>query len=310
MTNPPQPDVTVVIPTYNSGRTLEPLLDSVRSQEGVTVEIVVADNHSTDGTVGIAARRADAVLQEGHERSEQRNAGLARARGRNIAFLDSDMLLGPGVLGEAVALLDADPALRGVIVPEVSVGTGFWSACKVLERTCYVGDDAIEAARVFRTHEVREVDGYDPRLVGGGEDWDLPQRLGAVGGHAARTTGRITHDEGRIRLRSAARKKFHYGHTIGLYLALHPDRGREQARLVRPSHLRNLSRMARRPHLLAGVVVLRIVELGSLGLGALASPYRGDVVRAVLGRPPRPGARPQLRASSDPSSRSATSSRS
>ncbi|MCC6832748.1 MAG: glycosyltransferase family 2 protein [Thermoleophilia bacterium] len=295
------PDITAVIPTRNSARTLAACLESIRRQQQVTVEIIVVDNRSTDGTPDVARRLADRLLEEGDERSEQRNAGLREARGRAVTFIDSDMALDPQVLQEAVAALDADPAKRGVIVPERSIGEGFWSACKALERSCYPGDDTVEAARVFRRDEVREAGGYDPRLVGGGEDWDLPIRLGATGAGAARTQAMITHDEGRIRLWSAARKKAHYGHTIGLYLSLHPGPGREQARFLRGSFRRHARRLLGQPHLLAGMVVLRLVEYAALGVGALRSPYRGSVVRAVLGR---------ASGSSAASSRAATTSRS
>jgi len=53
--------VTVVVPTKNAERTLGACLASVRQQTGHAVELIVVDNHSTDASVEIARRYADAV---------------------------------------------------------------------------------------------------------------------------------------------------------------------------------------------------------------------------------------------------------
>jgi glycosyltransferase, family 2 len=55
------PLVSVIIPTYNSARTLETTLKSVKDQTYPNIEMIVVDNQSKDTTRQIAEKYADAV---------------------------------------------------------------------------------------------------------------------------------------------------------------------------------------------------------------------------------------------------------
>src|ERR1700733_4303935 len=88
-----QETVSVVVTTRNSGQTLEACLRSIRRQAYEPTELVVVDNHSTDGTVEIARRYADHVATIGPERSAQRNHGATLASGALLLFIDADMVL-------------------------------------------------------------------------------------------------------------------------------------------------------------------------------------------------------------------------
>lgn len=94
-----QPAVTVVIPVYNTEPYVEQTLRSIMKQTLRQIEILVVDDGSTDGSPDILRRLAaeDARIrlhtQPNRGLSEARNAGLDRARGRYIYFMDSDDLL-------------------------------------------------------------------------------------------------------------------------------------------------------------------------------------------------------------------------
>ncbi|WP_018653372.1 glycosyltransferase [Actinomadura flavalba] len=257
--------VTVVVPTRDSARTLERCLASVREQT-VPVELVVVDNGSTDGTPRIAAGYADAVLDAGPERSAQRNHGWRSGRGDVVAFVDSDMVLEPGVIEDAVAALD-DPGIGALVIPELSFGEGFLARCKAAEKRGYLDDPAVEAARIYRRTVLEATGGFDEGLSAF-EDWDLADRAAATGARVGRTTARVWHDEGRITLRGAYRKRRYYGRWLRAY------RARPDARSFgRSRTLRRL--LTQRPWLLPGIVTLKAVEAA----GLLAGVRRSDTLR-------------------------------
>lgn len=215
-----KPLVSVVVATRNSAATLEKCLESTVAQTYQPIELIVVDNHSTDGTRRIAKRFTKRVINRGPERSAQRNAGAAEARGRYLLIIDSDMELSKGVVSACVKALQKDAAVQAAIIPEESFGQGFWSQCKRLERSYYRGVDWIEAPRFFRTNAFRAVSGYSKELIAG-EDYDLSHRLSTRFGQAsvARVQNLIYHNEGRLTLHGTCRKKYYYAQSLQLYKA-------------------------------------------------------------------------------------------
>lgn len=116
--------VSVIIPTKNSESTIGKCLESVVNQTYRNVEIIVVDGFSRDGTQKIAESNGAKVVETGAERSEARNIGAKKSRGAFLFFVDSDMELDSSVIAECVK--KAYEGNDAVIIPEVSVGEGFW----------------------------------------------------------------------------------------------------------------------------------------------------------------------------------------
>ena len=95
----------IIVPTRNSARTLRSCLDSIRNQS-VASTVIVVDNGSTDDTVRIAEELADLVLHGGPERSAQRNIGAAATDAPVLGFVDSDMILSPDVVRDAIGAIE------------------------------------------------------------------------------------------------------------------------------------------------------------------------------------------------------------
>lgn len=105
-------DVTVIIPTYNRAGLIRYSLDSLDAglHPGVTLEVIVVDDGSTDDTREMIARQYPHVKLLSNKTkgaAAARNVGLAAAAGKYIMFLDSDDLVGPGFFAAKVADLDA-----------------------------------------------------------------------------------------------------------------------------------------------------------------------------------------------------------
>jgi len=98
--------VTVVIPNYNGEVYLGEAIESVLSQQGVNLEVIVGDDGSADGSRKIIDSFGSAirsVFQENRGATFARNVGLNLAQGDYVKFLDSDDRLLPSALAEQIA---------------------------------------------------------------------------------------------------------------------------------------------------------------------------------------------------------------
>jgi glycosyltransferase involved in cell wall biosynthesis len=96
------PDISLVIPAYNEGRYLPRLLDSVEVARGRfeagdgRLEVIVADNGSTDATAAVAAARGCRVVPAAPRNiAAVRNAGTRAATGEIVAWVDADHRIHP-----------------------------------------------------------------------------------------------------------------------------------------------------------------------------------------------------------------------
>jgi glycosyltransferase involved in cell wall biosynthesis len=179
MSNPePQAvSVAVIVPTRNSAATLQDCLISIRLQT-VQCTLVVVDNGSEDSTLSVAREFADLVLECGPERSAQRNAGAQATNEGVIGFIDSDMVLDPNVIEDVLEAFHRGATT--VVVPEFTIGEGFWARVSAYERSFYVNNEAIEAPRFFTRTCFEDVGGFDEAMTGA-EDWDMGLRTIGVG---------------------------------------------------------------------------------------------------------------------------------
>jgi Glycosyltransferases involved in cell wall biogenesis len=90
-----KPLISVVIPTFNRRCTVERAIISALGQSYQSIEVVVVDDGSLDGTEEVLSRfKSDArfkyLYQQNRGQSAARNKGIAASAGELIAFLDSD----------------------------------------------------------------------------------------------------------------------------------------------------------------------------------------------------------------------------
>ena len=95
-------DFSVVIPTYNRAELVGRTVRAFLSQEGVSFEVIVVDDGSTDSTYQVLSTIGDArvqiIVQSNQGLGAARNAGFARAKGQYILFNDDDIIPEAGFL--------------------------------------------------------------------------------------------------------------------------------------------------------------------------------------------------------------------
>lgn len=112
------PNVSVIVPVWNVERYLSDCLGSIAAQTYADFEVIMVDDGSTDHSAEICGewqrrdRRFVLVGKENGGLSSARNAGLRAARGKYVAFVDSDDLVAPCYLAVLMELA-AQPG-RGV----------------------------------------------------------------------------------------------------------------------------------------------------------------------------------------------------
>lgn len=267
--------VSVIVPTKNSARTLSACLQSIRSQTYTSIELIVVDNFSSDRTPQIAREHTELFFSKGPERSAQRNFGASVAKGKYIVFIDSDMKLSESVIESCVHKMEQEN-VHGIIIPEESFGEGFWSKCKKLERSFYVGVDWMEAARFFIREDFLKIGGYDERLVSG-EDWDLSRKMESFG-NFGRVDAYIYHDEGVLKLFSTIQKKFFYATQFKKYL----DLNKQNHHVFRQVHMFSRyklffsqpKKLFQNPFLGLGMIFMKTCEFFFGAFGILFAKYK------------------------------------
>jgi glycosyltransferase involved in cell wall biosynthesis len=115
--------ISVVIATRNRAALLDGALTSLRAQIGAPeIEPIVVDNGSTDDTKNIAKNHKALYVHEAQpNRARARNAGVARASGEILLFIDDDVVLPPFFVAAHARVHDAQTFPHVVTGPIINV---------------------------------------------------------------------------------------------------------------------------------------------------------------------------------------------
>jgi len=182
-------DVTVVIPTHNRLHLLPWAITAVLGQDGVVLEVVVVNDGSDDGTGPWLDRRATEdprIKVVHHDRprlmSAARNAGIARASARLVAFCDDDDLWAPDKLVSQLHALETSSAkwaCTGVVAVNEKleiIGHHRARGGDILSDLLKENVIPSGSSVIAELSLLEKVGGFDPTLTGS-EDWDLWIRL-------------------------------------------------------------------------------------------------------------------------------------
>jgi len=167
-------DISIIVPVYNTGRTIESCLDSLLNQTLKDIEIICVDDGSTDtSTIKLLLyqqrdKRIRVLRQENCGTGAARNAGLRAAHGTFIMFCDSD----------DVFELDMCEKMRDTIIRE---NADLVKCCYKTPRGVRVMDEGAFAAQVENPVTMSPSDTWVGLL--GMEVWDKIFRRSIIDAH-------------------------------------------------------------------------------------------------------------------------------
>jgi len=185
-------EISVVIVSYNTTDLIGGCLASVEEGQGVTLEIFVVDNASTDGSAEAVRKGFPAVhLVENPENrgfGAANNQVLSQCRGRYLVLLNPDTVVSPGAFREMAAYMDAHPRV-GLAGPRITNPDGSHQDSVSFrypgqkhtagELDGLAGSIAcvMGACQIVRPELMKRIGGFDEDFFMYGEDQDLCLRI-------------------------------------------------------------------------------------------------------------------------------------
>jgi GT2 family glycosyltransferase len=144
-------DVAIIIVSTNEAKWLEPCLRTVFAHAGTaTLDVVVVDNESDDGTAALVAERfpqARVVTSRNRGFAHANNRGAMTCTARYVLFLNPDTEIIDGTFGELVAMLDARRDVGMAGVKQVTGDGTLWPTIRYFPGVCRALGEAFASER-------------------------------------------------------------------------------------------------------------------------------------------------------------------
>lgn len=167
-----EPLVSIVIPCYRQAHWLPEAIESALAQTYESVEVVVVNDGSDDGTSDVARKyHVKLVEQENRGLSGARNSGIQWASGEYILPLDADDRLDPDYLDLAVGYKDAD--IVGTYQQEFGERDKLHQFRPNPVYADFLAGNQINCCSLFKKEMWKKLGGYDETLRHGLEDYQF-----------------------------------------------------------------------------------------------------------------------------------------
>ncbi len=227
------PRMSVVVCTYNGGRTIDESLGALTRLDYPDYEVIVVDDGSTDGGAARALDHGFTLVQsENSGLSNARNLGLAAAGGDVVAYLDDDAYPEPDWLTHlALAFARSDHVgIGGPNIPPDGDGVVAECVSHAPGGPAHVLVSDIEAEHVpgcnlaVRREALEAVGGFDPQFRIAGDDVDLCWRLQERGWTLGFSPAAVVWHHRRNSVRAYLRQQRNYGRAEALLERKWPDK--------------------------------------------------------------------------------------
>jgi len=173
------PKVSIIIPSFNRERYIIETLKCVQSIDYNNFECIIVDNTSTDNSVNLINEfiKLDSrfSLITGNENliSSSRNRAILASTGKYILPLDSDDLIHPDYIEEAVYILESEPDVAVVTCNAVFFGLkrGKWKLPEY-DFSKFIITNSLHNSSVYRRIDFDRTEGYKVELIVR-EDWEF-----------------------------------------------------------------------------------------------------------------------------------------
>jgi glycosyltransferase involved in cell wall biosynthesis len=180
--------ISIVTPSFNQDRYIEQTIQSVLSQDYPSIEYILVDGGSTDGTVNIIQKYEEKlafwVSETDRGQTDAINKGFERAKGDILAWINSDDTYEPGAIAAAVTYLQEHPEVGMVYgdcnyINESGNVIGKFNAAQTNYRLLRQGYTHIpQQTMFFRAELWKQVGPLDPSFYFA-MDYDLWTRIAA-----------------------------------------------------------------------------------------------------------------------------------
>ncbi len=265
------PIVSIIIPTFNSEKTLENCLISIKHQTYTNVEILIVDGGSNDETINIAKKYTQNIfILNGKERSPSINFGVKKSIGKYIYRVDSDVTLANKLIEEAVNKCDLEKydAISIMWSPDPTIS--FWAKVRKLEKDCYKFDLNHNAARFIRRDIFLKLSGFNEEMVAG-EDYDLQNRLIKNNYKIGFIKSEELHLGEPKSIIDIMKKQYYYGKTLNSFLKSNKLEGFIQVSPFRGSLFKNWKNFVIHPILTIGFFIYEFTIYISALFGFIVS---------------------------------------
>jgi len=188
--------ISVVIPCYNSGATIEQTIASVKAQTWPNLEIIVVDDGSTEPATCAVLSALEGVVfvrQPNYGLPAARNAGFRASRGEYVLPLDADDWLEPPALKVMLEVLQSSPEASFVFCDLQLEGEASGILQKNYNFFEQLSLNQLPYCLLMPKRLWTEAGGYDEGMRKGYEDWEFNIRLGILGHYGQRVGQPLFH---------------------------------------------------------------------------------------------------------------------